>query len=155
MGSSRNIWEHLGTSETIWVSYRTVKNTQTNLMGYSIYLSIHIRTLGHLDLCSQSSANNQCCPTLRETTHFILCFWWPWHSSTRVWERCLLRPFDRFSRAPWHQQLVRHSQSGEMVHLLTATTRQSGQSSLLRLIFSGAQLGRLMNGRLLLHNAPC
>ena len=55
----RNIWEHLGTSGniwepygTIWVWYRTVKNTQTNLSdGSSILytLSIHLRTLGHLD----------------------------------------------------------------------------------------------------------
>ena len=42
---------------TIWVSYRTVKNTQTNLMGWDLSI-IYLRTLGHLDHCSQSSANN-------------------------------------------------------------------------------------------------
>ena len=57
---------------TIWVSYRTVKNTQTNLWD-NLVSSIYLRTLGHLDHCSsQSSANNVC---LRSSLMFnwIIC----------------------------------------------------------------------------------
>ena len=56
LGTSRNIWEHLGTPENIQEHLGTSRNTQTNLWDTSY--SIHLRTLGHLDHCSQSSANN-------------------------------------------------------------------------------------------------
>ena len=56
LGTSRKIWEHIGTSRnhpvsswTIWVSYRTVKNTQPNLililyLSIILYISQNIRT---------------------------------------------------------------------------------------------------------------
>ena len=52
------IWEHLGTSRTILYHHpfefhiEQLKNTQTNLWD-NLISSIHLRTLGHLDHCSQ------------------------------------------------------------------------------------------------------
>ena len=135
--------------------------------------------LAFLALSSCSSSGNQ-----MHRNILVCFWWpWHYTTITRVsGQRCLLRPFVRFLASTstsscatdWRwtvnclsaekvlfytmlsgeMGLLYTMLSGEMGHLLTATIRNSGESSLLRLISIGAQHVRLMNGCLVLHNTP-
>ena len=65
LGTSTNIQEHLGTYRTILHHFRPfefhieqLRTLKPICRIYTLSYSIHLRTLGHLDHCSQSSANN-------------------------------------------------------------------------------------------------